>query len=317
MDIARAQTTDTVLMIRPVGFRSNPQTAATNAFQIEPGVVDPAVAQQAAATQFQGLVDVLRGAGVNVIVETDTPESLTPDAIFPNNWLSTHASGVAVVYPMMAENRRLERRLDVVERLSSEHGFHLREVIDLSHWEREGRFLEGTGSVVLDRVNRIGYACLSPRTHLEVLSEFGQRLGYELVAFEACDADGIPIYHTNVMMSVGEGFAVLCDAAIGTEAQRRAILRRLERTGHEIVTLSHRQMADFAGNVLELRATDGSPVLAMSARAERALEPGQQERLRHHARIVSAAIDDIEKNAGGSVRCMLAEIHLPRRTEAA
>lgn len=302
-----------VLMVRPVAFRGNPETAGSNRFQRRPGTVAPDAEQAAALREFDGLVAALREVGVEVIVEADTPEPHTPDSIFPNNWLSLHADGRAVLYPMMAPSRRGERRLDVVERLASEHGFRVSEILDLSAHEAEGRFLEGTGSLVLDRTHRVAYACLSPRTDLDLLGEFGQRLGYELVAFDATDADGVPIYHTNVMMAIGDGFAVVCAEAIADEEQRRAVLRRLADSGHEVVEISRAQMAAFAGNMLALESADGTQLLAMSARAEAGLTAEQRETLGRHARIVAAPIDSIEDSAGGSVRCMLAEIHLPRR----
>jgi hypothetical protein len=186
----------------------------------------------------------------------------------------------------------------------------VRQVVDLSHHEANGHFLEGTGSMVLDRVNRIAYACLSARTHLDVLGDFAQRLDYEVVAFDAVDRDGAPIYHTNVVMNVGETLAVICDDAIPDKKQRNAVLQSLARTGHEVVTLTMQQLEAFAGNMLEVRNADGVSLIAMSEQARRSLSEDQVSRIEAHARIVSAPIDDIEKSAGGSVRCMLAEIHL-------
>jgi hypothetical protein len=310
----RVQTTGTVLMIRPVAFRSNPQTAASNAFQRAPGVVPASLEQAAAETEFDGLVRALRAAGVEVIVEEDTLEPSTPDAVFPNNWVSFHANGLVVLYPMMAPNRRRERRIDVIERLGAEHGFRIAEVVDLSYHEAEGRFLESTGSMVLDRVNRVAYACLSPRTHIDVLAEVAQRLNYEPLAFAASDGNGVPVYHTNVMMAVGEGFAVICAEAIDEPVQRSAVLGKLAATGHEIIEIDRGQMQSFAGNMLALAGPDGAQLLAMSARAAAALTAEQRAALEGHARIVAAPIDGIESSAGGSVRCMLAEVHLPRAT---
>jgi hypothetical protein len=306
-----SQLASSVLMIRPKRFQSNPQTAESNAFQTEPDLT-PAEQQRAALPEFEGLVSALREAGIDVVVFDDTVEPHTPDSVFPNNWVSFHADGTVVLYPMEAENRRGERRLDIVERLDTELGFHVRQVLDLSHHEKNGHFLEGTGSMVLDRVNRVAYACLSTRTHLEVLGDFAQRMDYDVVAFEAVDRDGTPIYHTNVLMNVGEKFAVICDGAITREDQRAAVLERLESTGHQIIRLDFDQLEAFAGNMLELRAADGTPVIAMSRRAWDALSEQQRTTLEAELRIVTAAINDIEDSAGGSVRCMLAEIHLPR-----
>ena len=310
-----SQLASSVLMIRPTRFQSNPQTADSNAFQTEPDA-SPAEQQRAALPEFEGLVSALRGAGVDVVVFDDTPEPHTPDSVFPNNWVSFHADGTVVIYPMEAENRRGERRIDIIDRLDTELGFQVREVVDLSHHEANGHFLEGTGSMVLDRVNRIAYACLSSRTHLDVLGDFAQRMDYDVVAFEAVDRDGVPIYHTNVLMNVGERLAVICDGAILRDEQRTAVLERLEATGHEIISLSFDQLLAFAGNMLELRAADGVPVIAMSRRAWNSLSEEQRAVCEANGRIVTAAIDDIEDSAGGSVRCMLAEIHLPKSAMA-
>ena len=298
-------------MIRPKRFQSNPQTADSNNFQAEPDA-SPAEQQEAALPEFEGLVTALRDAGIDVIVFDDTREPHTPDSVFPNNWVSFHADGTVVLYPMEAENRRSERRPDIIEHLHAELGFQVRDVVDLSPHEDDGHFLEATGSMVLDRVNRIAYACLSSRTYLDVLGEFAQRMNYEVVAFEAVDREGVAIYHTNVLMNVGEKLAVICDAAITREDQRRAVLESLESTGHEIISLDFGQLEAFAGNMLELRAADGVNVFAMSQRAWDSLHPEQQAKFEANGRVVTARIDDIEDSAGGSVRCMLAEIHLPR-----
>lgn len=299
------------MMIRPARFESNPKTAPSNKFQ---GRTDlsPGEQQAAAAEEFELIRKALEDHGIEVLVFDDTPEPHRPDAIFPNNWVSFHADGTVVLYPMLAENRRTERRRDIVDALSGEHGFVVREVIDLSHHEDNGHFLEGTGSMVLDRANRIAYACLSPRTHLDPLGEFAQRLDYEVVAFDAVDRDGAPIYHTNVLMNVGEELAVICDEAIPRQDQREAVLESLRASGHEVITLDYDQLEAFAGNMLELRSPDGGRVLAMSAQAERSLRPEQLEAIGRFATIVSAPIDRIEASAGGSVRCMLAEVHLPK-----
>jgi hypothetical protein len=212
---------------------------------------------------------------------------------------------------MMAVNRRTERRADIIDALSEQYGFDVRRVVDLSPHEANGHFLEGTGSMVLDRVNRIAYACLSPRTHLDVLGDFAQRMDYEVVAFDAVDRDGAAIYHTNVLMNVGKSLAVICDEAIPDAEQRSAILKSLESSGHEVVRLTMQQLEAFAGNMLEVLNADGTALIAMSEQARRSLAAEQLGRIETHARIVSARIDDIEKSAGGSVRCMLAEIHLP------
>ena len=304
------QLASTVLMIRPAGFESNPLTAASNRFQTK-SAASPAEQQAAALEEFDGLVAALRDAGIEVIVVDDTPEPHTPDAIFPNNWISMHADGRVVLYPMEAENRRTERRRDIVDYLGAAGGRQVREVVDLSDHEDRGHYLEGTGSMVLDRAHRIAYACVSSRTHLDPLGDFAQRMDYDVVAFDAIDSSGVPIYHTNVLMNVGEEFAVICAEAITREDQREAVLARLRATGHEVVELSYAQLDAFAGNMLEMRNQDGERVLAMSRQAYDSLDEEQRAKLAANRRIVSAPIDTIESSAGGSVRCMLAEVHLP------
>lgn len=305
------QLASTVLMIRPVRFESNPMTAASNRFQGRSGV-SPAAQQAAALREFDGLVATLRDNGVEVIVVDDTPEPHTPDSIFPNNWISTHADGTVVLYPMEARNRRTERREDILEKLASEHRFRIGRTLDLTGHEQQGRYLEGTGSMVLDRSNRIAYACLSTRTHGDALADFAERMGYEAISFDAVDVDGVPIYHTNVLMNVGETLAVICDEAIRDKTQRQVVLDRLRATGHDVVRLTYAQLQAFAGNMLELRDWDGKRVLAMSRQAFESLTDEQRGVLREGARLVQVPIDTIEGSAGGSVRCMLAEIHLPR-----
>lgn len=306
-----SQLTDTVLMVRPKRFTSNPQTAASNRFQQAPDISDERL-QARALDEFEGFVAALRGAGIEVIVFDDTAEPHTPDAVFPNNWVSFHADGRAVLYPMEAGNRRLERRPDIIAALAEQHGFAVSEVIDLATHEADGHFLEGTGSLVLDRVNRIAYACLSSRTHLEPLGDFAQRMDYEVVAFEAVDANGTPVYHTNVMMSIGEELAFVCDGAIGDADQRRAVLAKLSESGREAISLSYAQLSAFAGNMLEVRGTGGKRQLVMSTQAYRALDAAQARRVIANGSVVAAPLDTIEAAAGGSARCMLAEVHLPR-----
>jgi hypothetical protein len=305
-----SQLASAVMMIRPVRFESNPLTAASNRFQ---GKTDsgPAEQQAAAAREFEALVAALRESGIEVIVIDDTPDPHTPDSIFPNNWISMHADGRVVLYPMEAENRRTERRLDIVDYLDKTVGRKITEVVDLSSHEESGHYLEGTGSMVLDRANRVAYACVSTRTHLDPLGDFAQRMGYDVVAFDAVDSGGVPIYHTNVLMNVGEKLAVICSEAIPRAEQRDAVLARLHETGHEVVLLSYAQLDAFAGNMLELRNKDGERVLAMSQQAYDSLDEEQRAILAANGRILSVAINNIESSAGGSVRCMLAEVHLP------
>ena len=307
-----SQLASAVLMIRPVRFQSNPLTAQSNRFQGR-NPDSPEQQQRDAEREFVGLRQALEAVGIEVIEFADTEEPHTPDAIFPNNWVSFHGDGTVVLYPMEAPNRRNERRPDIIEALVDDYGFDVREVIDLSAHEQAGHYLEGTGSLVLDRVNRIAYACLSSRTHLDALGDFAQRVGYQVVAFDAVDRDGAPIYHTNVLMNVGEVLAVVCTEAMPREDQRAAVLASLRNTGHEVIEISYEQMHAFAGNMLELRSASGERIIAMSQQALASLDAAQRGAIEANGRIVSAPIDHIESSAGGSVRCMLAEIHLRRR----
>lgn len=308
--VKESQLASAVLMIKPVRFQSNPLTADSNRFQGR-NAATPEQQQIDAVDQFEGLRTALENNGITVVQIDDTPEPHTPDSVFPNNWVSFHADGTTVLYPMEAANRRTERRRDIIATLANDYGFQPGEIVDLSHHENQGHYLEGTGSLVLDRANRIAYACLSSRTHLDVLGEFAQRMDYEVLAFDAVDRNGDAIYHTNVLMNIGEQLAVICAEAIPRDEQREAVLQSLRDTGHEIVMLSYDQLNAFAGNMLELRSASGERVIAMSTQAHDSLTEAQIERITANAKIVSAPIDDIESSAGGSVRCMLAEIHLP------
>lgn len=311
MSAETTQSTSHVVMIRPATFASNPETLASNRFQAAADRNAPEI-RKAAQSEFDALANALTQAGVDVHVYEDTPTPVKPDAVFPNNWFSTHRNGVVVLYPMLAPSRRIERRIDIIESLHARDGFRINATIDMTHRELESKFLEGTGSLVLDRVHRLAYACLSPRTHLDVLGEFGQRMDYDIAAFDAFDADGAPIYHTNVLMSIGTRFAGVCSAAI-EESRRPAILTLLETTGHEVIDLSFEQMHAFAGNMLELRARDGGHVIAMSETALRSLHPAQRAALEACGAIVAVPIPTIERFGGGSVRCMIAEVFLPRQ----
>ncbi len=307
----RGQCAKSVMMIRPRRFRSNVQTATTNAFQPATAPLGEDEQQRRALAEFDGLAAALRDAGVRVITFDDSDERDTPDAIFPNNWVSFHGDGTVLLYPMLAENRRDERRVELIDELADTHGFDVGRIIDLSDAEQYGRFLEGTGSLVLDRVNRIAYACRSPRTDAKLVEEFAERFGYRAIVFDATSADGTPVYHTNVMMSVGARLAVVCADAIDDADQRSTVLDTLRETGHQVVEITRAQMAQFAGYVLELRSANGEALVAMSARAAASLSPVQLAAIEAQARIVRAPIATIEDCSGGGVRCMLAELHLP------
>ena len=297
-------------MVRPCAFHSNPLTAASNAFQAREPMADQAASNGLAAEQFDGLVARLEAAGVRCIVFDDTPDPPTPDSIFPNNWISTHADGRVVLYPMEAENRRGERRSDIVSALAND-GFDVREVLDFSRHEQSARFLEGTGSLVFDRVERVAYACISSRTDAALATEVCAALQYELVAFDAVDRQGQPIYHTNVMMFVGTQTALVCADSI-VSSDRARVLERLAASGRDVLEIGYPELEAFAGNMLELVGAEG-PVIALSARAERSLDDDVRTRLSDGATLVAAPIDHIENQSGGSVRCMLAEVHLPPR----
>ncbi len=303
------QTTATVLMVRPARFGANPETAATNAFQR--GGPGDAGTLARARREFDGLAAVLRANGVEVRVVEDTLEPPKPDALFPNNWLSFHADGTVVLYPMLAPSRRAEVRPEILGELGRAGFPAPRRVLDLRAGA-EADFLEGTGSLVLDRAARVAYACLSPRTARALVERFCAELEYRPVCFRAADARGLPIYHTNVMMSVGTRFAVVCLEALGDSEERLALVQSLAQSGHELVPIKLSQMDEFAGNVLELRARTGEALIVLSARARAALRPEQLAVLERHARLVSADLATIEEHGGGSARCMLAEVFAPR-----
>src|SRR5450631_1016452 len=308
------QSARAVLMVRPASFGFNPETAASNAFQRSPDV--PAAAEmQHALAEFDGLAKALQRTGVEVLIASDTPQPAKPDAIFPNNWVSFHFDGTVTLYPMLAPNRRCERREAILEQVVRDGRFRVLRTVDLTHREAEGKFLEGTGSLVLDRAQRVAYASPSPRTDLDVLGEFAQLLDYELVTFEARDGAGQPVYHTNVIMAIGTRFAVVCGEAIPLPPHRDAVFNKLRATGHEVVDISLRQMQGFAGNLLELSAAGGR-IIALSTTAWRSLELAQRRILETHAGVVPVDIPTIERIGGGGVRCMLAEIHLPKRRPA-
>lgn len=301
------QTTSTILMIRPVNFGFNEQTAGSNAFQNRNAVQQQV--QDKALKEFDNLVKILRENGVEVIVVDDTEEPHKPDSIFPNNWVSFHNDGTVFLYPMMAENRRLERREDIIRQLRDE--FTVKHVIDLSRFENEHKFLEGTGSMVLDRENKIAYACLSPRTDEGVLEQFCAGSGYKPVLFHAVDEKGMDIYHTNVLMCVGSKFAVICLDSIRDEHEKNTVVNSLKETGKEIVDISFAQMNHFAGNMLELQNKAGQSLLVMSQSAYNSLESSQKLALEKCCKLLYADIGTIESNGGGSARCMMAEVHLP------
>lgn len=307
------QITNTVLMIRPVRFRKNEETAVNNYFQEDIGLQHAEINRKAQA-EFDGLVQELSEAGVAVIVVNDNPEANTPDSIFPNNWISFHADGTVVLYPMFAQNRRRERREDILELLENK-GFDIREVMDYTGAEEEGVFLEGTGSLLLDRENNIAYCALSDRAAEDLFIEFCEDFDMAPVLFTAwqsVNGHRLPIYHTNVMMCVAERFAVICLSCIDDKKERKLVVDQLRRSGKEIIEISEAQMHQFAGNMLQVLGRNGERLLVMSQAARNALTSNQIKTIEKTSRIISSPLDTIETCGGGSARCMLAEVFLPK-----
>jgi hypothetical protein len=300
------QSTSNLLMIRPVNFGFNEETAGSNAFQTRDK--NQQFVQHRALIEFNSLVEVLRLNGIEVTVIDDTPEPFTPDSIFPNNWVSFHAEGNIFLYPMQAENRRLERREDIIMRL--EDRFAVNHIVDLSRHESEGKFLEGTGSMVLDRNNKIAYACISPRTDKDILDVFCAQTGYKTVCFDAFDEHNKAIYHTNVLMCIGTKFAVICLDSIVNPHEKIEVSESLKAGHKEIIEISFAQMNHFAGNMLEVQNKDGAYFIVMSTSAFKSLTEQQKKVLGNYGELIYSDINTIESNGGGSARCMIAEVHL-------
>ncbi len=304
------QVTSNLLMIRPVNFAFNPETAATNTF-VHPNKLPEKDINKKAQDNFDELVEQLRLRDIQVHVFDDTDYPYTPDSIFPNNWISTHHSGKVMLYPMEAPNRRAERRQDILDFLKKNFDFHV--LLDLTHFESEGKFLEGTGSLVLDRMNRIAYVARSSRTHPDVLKAWQKVIDYELVLFEAYDKEDNLVYHTNVMMSMGDTFCVICLDAIKDPDQRLMVKQKLENTGKNIMEISLEQMHHFAGNMLLVKNKKDKHFLVMSDQAYFSLRREQIDTMDYFAEILHTDLNIIETVGGGSARCMIAEIHLPEK----
>jgi hypothetical protein len=304
------QSTNTVVMIRPFFFGRNEQTAVNNYFQ-QIDSLGFGDSSAAAVHEFDVLVEKLKQKGVRVVVWQDNASPFTPDSIFPNNWVSFHEDGTVMLYPMFAENRRLERMGDVDRRISEE-GFQVSQIIDISDLENSGKFLEGTGSLVLDRVNKIAYAALSERTNAEVLDTWAQKSGYEVVkfhAFHSVDGKRLPVSHTNVIMSICTDLAVICLDSIDDLNERNEVFSSLRRF-RNVVLITEEQVNQFAGNMLELRNSTGERFLILSERAYKSLEPGQLAVLGERMELVYSSLETIENLGGGSARCMIAEVFL-------
>jgi len=307
------QTTNTILMIRPVHFRMNEQTAINNYFQEDLDLKNAEINKKA-QEEFDAFVDKLRAVGVHVIVEDDDKLMDTPDSVFPNNWVSFHANGDVGLYPMFAENRRKERRDEVFMRLESE-GFKINNIIDYTAAENEGVFLEGTGSLLLDHVNRKAYCAMSPRADEDLFIEFCEDFEYTPIvftAYQSVENKRLPIYHTNVMMALAETFAVICLESIDDKRERKNVVQHLKDSKKEVIRIDEKQMHSFAGNMLQVRGEDNKLFMVMSQAAYNALSQAQIKLIEKHCAILSSPLDTIETCGGGSARCMMAEVFLPK-----
>jgi hypothetical protein len=298
-------------MIRPGAFGPNAETAENNFFQATIELVDPITIQQSALEEFNNMVSLLRQHEIDVIVIDDTPKPVKPSAVFPNNWLSTSPEGIISVFPLFAPSRRQEKREDILQLLAEK--FKVKDVQDWSEYEAEGKFLEGTGSMVIDHDTKVIYACYSPRTDVSVLEKFSNTNGYRAIVFLATDKNGHPVYHTNIVMTLGEDFAVLCEEAIEEEWELIAVRQLLESSGHDIIRISKEQMHAFAGNMLQVKNSRGEKFLVMSQTAFDSLTKLQLNELSARTILLPVPVPVIEQTEGGSVRCMTAEIFLERR----
>ncbi|MEQ9406056.1 MAG: arginine deiminase-related protein [Cyclobacteriaceae bacterium] len=310
-----SQITNQIMMIRPVAFHMNEQTAVNNYYQKSEEGSTPGEIQAEALAQFDGFVEKLRAEGVEVLVIDDTIEPATPDSIFPNNWISFHEDGTIRLFPMFAENRRQERRVDILEEIRNQ--FKVENIVSFVDWEEKGAYLEGTGSLLLDRQNKIAYAAISDRTMPDPLKEFCEEAGYKAVTFHAnqsVDGARLPIYHTNVMMCLGEQFAVVCMDSIDDPIEQEILKESLKKNGKELIEISEEQKEQFAGNMLQVKGNNG-PLVVMSSAAYHSLDQKQIECISAHGKILHSDIHTIEKLGGGSARCMMAEIFLPKQNQ--
>jgi hypothetical protein len=308
------QITNTILMIRPVSFRMNEQTAVNNYYQKVLDNLSPETVQEKALQEFDGFVEKLRLVGVNVIVINDKKHPDTPDSIFPNNWISFHQDGTVTLYPMFAENRRQERREDVLDVLEDK-GFVINNVVDFSSAEEERIFLEGTGSLLLDRVNKKAYCSLSPRAEEDLTIEFCEDFEYTPVLFRSYQTVGNQrkeIYHTNVMMCLAENFAVVCLDSIDDKKERKQLVKYLKEDKKEIISITEEQVNNFAGNMLQVLGENDERYIVMSTSADESLTKSQRNAIERHCKILSSSLDTIEACGGGSARCMMAEVFLPK-----
>lgn len=306
-----AQTTSHILMVRPANFGFNEETAASNAFQVNDEALSSAEISRRAVAEFDAFVAKLRAAGVDVIVVEDTNRPLKPDAVFPNNWVTFHQNGTIVTYPMTAVVRRLERREDIIK--SIQERFRVEQKIQLQEYEDIDQYLEGTGSMIIDRPNKLVYACISPRTHPDLLIRYCKLMGYTAVPFHAMDGNGLEIYHTNVMMALGESFVVICLETVQSEIEEEMLRKKFDETNKEIIEITLDQMMRFAGNMLQVRNDKGETFLVMSGQAFESLNEAQVAQITKHTNILYSPIPTIETYGGGSARCMMAEVFLPEK----
>ncbi len=302
----------TILMVRPAAFGFNKETAVNNYFQSNLEI-SKEIVQQKALAEFDNMVQTLRNHAINVVVIADTKEPAKPDAIFPNNWLSTSPDGKVAVFPMYAPNRRIEKRDDILQQITKE--FIVKGIQDWSEYEAGGRFLEGTGSMVIDYDNKMIYAAMSERTSLSVLEKYATANGFQAIVFLATDKNGMPIYHTNVMMALGDSFCVLCEEAIEEEWELIAVRQLLESTNHTIIAITREQMHQFAGNMLQVKNNNGEHILILSQAAYNSLRKEQRQLLEAYSTLLPIAVPTIEAVEGGSVRCMMAEVFLERKNQ--
>jgi hypothetical protein len=306
------QVPTTVVMVRPASFGFNPDTAKTILFQREATDSSRRDVERRARIEFDILAGRLRDAGVDLIIFDDKEELHTPDAVFPNNWISFHDDGTVVLYPMFAPSRRPERRRDIIEKLQSS-GFVVSRTVDLTHHENDGRFLEGTGSVVFDYVHRRAYGTLSPRTDSGVLEQLCRTLEYEPIVFRAVQHNGDAVSHTDMMLAIAERFVIVCADCISDSSERGLVLGTLKSSGRDLITIDTKQLSQFAANVLQLQAENGRGILAISTAACLGLRPDQRSAIQRHVDIVESPLPIFESIGGGSARCMMADVHLPRQ----
>ncbi|MCC5930432.1 MAG: amidinotransferase [Cyclobacteriaceae bacterium] len=307
------QAPSSICMIRPQGFGYNPETSASNAFQqsVNGNVGFEQDISLLARAEFDGFTERIRDKGIEVIVFEESENASTPDAVFPNNWISFHKDGTVILYPMMAPSRRKERRRDIIESLSTIYGFKVSRVLDFSHFEIDGKYLEGTGSIIFDHINNIAYASHSPRTSEKIFYYLCERIGYEPIMFNARDQQGKDIYHTNVLMTLGDKYAMICLEAIPRK-QGEMVTDWLKNTDREVINISFDQMASFAGNMIQLRNANNEKYLVMSKSAMESLNADQMNKILQYNQIIVGKIPTIEKYGGGSARCMITGIHLPK-----